>query len=42
MRKLTYEFVKSKFEEVGYTLLESLYTNAHTKMSYNCKNHPYK
>jgi hypothetical protein len=36
MRKLTYEFVKEKFEERGYTLLSNIYVNGRTKMDYIC------
>lgn len=36
--KLTYNFIKSKFEEAGYTLLSTEYKNAHTKLKYICSN----
>jgi hypothetical protein len=36
MRKLTYEFVKSKFEERGYTLLSNEYINSKVKLDYIC------
>lgn len=39
MRKLTFEFVKSKFVERGYKLLESTYINSRTKMRYECPKH---
>lgn len=34
--KLTYEFVKSEFEEEGYELLSTEYVNNHTKLDYLC------
>lgn len=37
-KKYTYEYVKSKFEERGYTLLETEYVNNRTKMKYICDN----
>lgn len=36
--RLTIEFVRSKFEEDGYTLLEDTYINNKTKMRYKCPN----
>lgn len=36
MRKLTYEFVKGKFEERGYTLLSNEYTTNKVKLDYRC------
>lgn len=39
-KKLTYEFVKEKFNERGYDLLESEYINCDTKMKYICRIHP--
>jgi hypothetical protein len=38
MKKLTYEFVKSKFEEEGYELLSTEYKNNYTKLDYICPN----
>jgi REP element-mobilizing transposase RayT len=38
-RKLTYEFVKVKFKERGYNLLETEYINSQTLMHYLCKIH---
>ncbi|AYV80946.1 MAG: hypothetical protein Harvfovirus11_8 [Harvfovirus sp.] len=35
-KKLTYEFVKCKFEEFGYTLITDRYTNARTPMDFIC------
>jgi len=35
-RKLTYEFVKQAFEDVGCTLLSTDYFNNHTKLNYIC------
>ena len=35
-KKLTYEFVKERFESEGYELLEDNYICAHTKMKYRC------
>ena len=41
-KKLTYEFVKSKFEEKGYTLLSKEYINNKTKLNCICpKGHTY-
>jgi hypothetical protein len=40
--KLTYEFVKSKFEERGYKLLSKEYVNANTLLQYQCPHHPDK
>ena len=37
---ITYEYVKNKFNERGYELLESNYINAHINMSYRCLTHP--
>lgn len=37
-RKFTYEFVKSKFEEEGYTLLSKEYINTITKLDCICPN----
>jgi hypothetical protein len=37
--KLTYEFVKQKFEDRGYELLETEYVNCETKMHYRCPHH---
>jgi hypothetical protein len=37
-KKLTYEFVKSKFEEFGYTMITENYVNARTRMEVKCKN----
>ena len=34
--KLTYDFVKGKFEEKGYTLLSNYYINSKTKLDYIC------
>ncbi len=36
MKKLTYEFVRGKFEKDGYELLSKEYTNAQTKLAYRC------
>lgn len=41
-RKLSFEEVKSRFEERGYILLETEYKNANTKMRYRCPEHPDK
>ena len=38
MKKLTYEFVKSKFEEEGYELLSTEYVNSKIKLKYRCPN----
>jgi len=38
MKKLTYEFVKTKFEEEGYVLLSTTYVNAHAKLDMVCQN----
>lgn len=35
-KKLDYDFVKSKFEERNYILLDFEYINANTKMKYSC------
>lgn len=35
-KKLSYLFVKYKFEQEGYMLLEDTYINAHSKMKYRC------
>jgi hypothetical protein len=35
-KRLTYEFVKSKFEEEGYELLSGEYINSKTKLKYRC------
>lgn len=41
-KKLTYEYVKSKFEEQGYSLLETSYSGSKTKMLCMCdKGHQY-
>ena len=37
-KKLTYEYVKSKFEEEGYELLSTEYINNRTKLKYKCPN----
>lgn len=37
-KKLTYEFVKSKFNKKGYKLLTKNYVNARTKLTYICGN----
>ena len=37
-KKLIYEFVKSEFEKEGYILLSKEYTNARTKLNYECVN----
>lgn len=37
-KKLTYEFVKYKFDEEGYTLLSNKYINSRTKLNYRCPN----
>ena len=37
-KKLTYEFVKSKFIERGYTPKFTKYKNSHTKLDYICPN----
>lgn len=42
LARLSYEFVKSKFEERGYILLEDTYKNNNTKMRYICSLHPDK
>ena len=36
MKKLSYEFVKSKFDEVNYILLSKEYKDAHSKLEYLC------
>lgn len=36
VKKLTYEFVKSKFEEEGYELLSTEYVNCYAKLEYIC------
>ncbi len=38
--KYTYEFVKQKFEEKGYELLETEYVNVYHLMRYKCPRHP--
>lgn len=38
-KKLTYEFVKSKFEEQGYTLISTSYDNNRDKLDYICPAH---
>lgn len=38
-KKLDFEFIKSKFEEKGYILLEDKYTNVSTSMKYICQKH---
>jgi len=38
MKKLTYEYVKGKFEEEGYKLLSGGYVGAHFKLDYVCPN----
>jgi len=35
-KKLTYEFVKNYFEELGCELLEKNYKNTHYPMRYRC------
>ena len=40
MAKLTLEFVKEKFAEAGYELLEDEYIDSGTKMRYRCPHHP--
>ena len=37
-KKLTYEYVKSKFDAEGYTLLSNSYSNNSTKLNYKCPN----
>lgn len=37
-KKLTYEYVKSKFEEEGYELLSTKYINSKNKLKYKCLN----
>ena len=37
--KYTYEFVKSKFEEIGYELLSKEYTGVRQKLEYICSKH---
>lgn len=37
-KKLTYQFIKSKFEEEAYTLLSQNYINSGTKLTYICNN----
>ena len=37
-KKLTYEYVKSKFEEEGYELLSTEYINSKNKLKYKCLN----
>ena len=39
-KKLEYNFVKNKFEEKGYILLDTEYINNEHKMNYICKKHP--
>lgn len=38
--KLSYDFVKSEFENRGYVLLEKEYINNNVKMRFLCPNHP--
>lgn len=39
-KKLTYEFVKNKFEERGYTLLSKEYIGSNQRLDFICnKNH---
>lgn len=40
--KQKFDFVKSKFDEKDYVLLEEFYVNSKTPMSYICKKHPNK
>ena len=35
-KKLTYEFVKSEFEKVGYKLISTQYVKAIEKLDYVC------
>lgn len=35
-KKLTYEFIKERFEKEGYILLSKEYSNARTKLDYTC------
>lgn len=42
VKKLTYEYVKDKFKERGYTLVDTVYQNSKTKMKYICPKHPDK
>ena len=35
-KKKTIEFIKSKFEKIGYILLTKEYKNAHQKLEYIC------
>ena len=35
-KKLTYEFVKAKFEEAGYELLSTEYVGSEDKLYYKC------
>lgn len=37
-KKLTYEYVKGKFEKEGYELLSKDYLHAHSKLKYVCNN----
>jgi len=37
-KKLTYNFVRKKFEKEGYTLISQTYKNAHSKLEYICSN----
>jgi hypothetical protein len=37
-KKLTYEQVKTKFEEYGYTMISTTYFNARTQMEVKCQN----
>lgn len=39
-KKLTYDFVRSKFKENGLKLLETEYISINTKMKYICLKHP--
>ena len=38
MKKLTYEYVKNKFEKEGYRLISDHYMGAHQKLDYVCPN----
>lgn len=37
-KKLTYKFVKERFEKEGYILLTKVYENCYTKLKYRCSN----